>query len=45
MAEENIVVKKDDYKRKFPIEVALPDGRIFKEGFNTVEGKTYYVHG
>lgn len=45
LAEENIVVKKDDYKRKFPIEVALPDGRIFKEGFNTVDGKTYYVHG
>ncbi|GEM_PF-4546695 len=42
---ENDTVKKGPFKRKFPIEVQLPDGRIFKEGFNTVDGKTYFVNG
>lgn len=42
---ENGTVKKGTFKRKFPIEVQLPDGRIFKEGFNTVDGKTYFVNG
>ena len=42
---ENDTVKKGTFKRKFPIEVQVPDGRIFKEGFNTVDGKTYFVNG
>lgn len=42
---ENETVKKGIFKRKFPIEVQLPDGRIFKEGFNKVDGKTYFVNG
>lgn len=41
--DKEFVKEEKKVERKTVIKTQLPDGRYFKEGFNTVDGKTYFM--